>query len=408
MMCPGCYKTNSDGYCLNCRKLLFDGARVSHVLPFDPPKADNLPAYQQKTKWLSISGVQLKYSIQLNGKDLVFTETDGQYILKPVPPNGLIAAQEQAPENEHLTMQIASRIFNIKTAANALIYFKDGTPAYLTRRFDRKSDGTKFLQEDMAQISGVSRLTKGENFKYEGTYEDIGHLIKQHVAAIQPTLENYFRLVLFNYVFSNGDAHLKNFSLIQTPMGDYSLAPAYDLMCTRLHTPLENDTALDLYDGDMEGEFYGTYGFYGQPEFRNLAKRIGILPVRIERILTQLLTHRDRVEQMIQNSFLNNEAKSNYQKGYHDKVVRLGMTKTMIAEKINSAYPFVYAPTTAPTKLIFLDRSIKVGYFQHRADFERLEAENKYTFIEFVNKDKNDPFTIVDGDILSNVEYPSI
>lgn len=93
-------------------------------------------------------------------------------------------------------MQIADQIFGISTAANALIYFKDGAPAYLTRRFDVKPDSSKFLQEDMAQLSGASRHTGGEHFKYDATYEDVGHLIRKHVAAYPPALENYFRLVL--------------------------------------------------------------------------------------------------------------------------------------------------------------------------------------------------------------------
>ena len=323
-MCPGCYKPNIEGYCLNCRKQLFDGAKVLSVLSFDTPKADNLPLYQEKTKRLSISGVQLKYSLRLEGKELIMVEKGGQYILKPVPPTILIMEPGQAPENEHLTMQIASHIFGIKTAVNALIYFKDGTPAYITRRFDVKPDRSKYLQEDMAQISGASRHTRGDNFKYEGTYEEIGQLIRQHVAAYPPAIENYFRLVLFNYLFSNGDAHLKNFSLIQTDMGDYTLTPAYDLMCTRLHTPNETDTALDLYKGDIGSDFYSQYGFFGQANFRQLAEKLGIQSIRAERIITQLLTHRDEVTSMVQNSFLSEETKLKYIADYRDKLKRMG------------------------------------------------------------------------------------
>jgi len=62
----------------------------------------------------------------------------------------LLVAREQAPENEHLTMQIAARIYSISTAVD-----------------------------------------------------------------------------------------------VRATMGDYTLSPAYDLICTALHTPLESDTALD-------------------------------------------------------------------------------------------------------------------------------------------------------------------
>ena len=325
-MCPGCYKPNVEGYCLSCRKLLFNGARVPDFLSFDAPKADNLSLFQEKTKRLSISGVQLKYSLRLEGKDLILTEKSGQYILKPIPPTTQIAEPGQAPENEHLTMQIASQVFGIKTASNALIYFKDGAPAYITRRFDVRPDGKKFLQEDMAQISGRSRYTDSENFKYEGTYEEVGQMIRQHVAAYMPAMENYFRLVLFNYIFSNGDAHLKNFSLFRTEMGDYNLTPAYDLMSTVLHTPNEPDTALDLYTGDTDSKFYSSYGYFGQADFRIFAGKIGLVPVRTERILTQLLSSKTRVLDMIGQSFLNEETKIKYKNAYLDKVGRLGMT----------------------------------------------------------------------------------
>jgi serine/threonine-protein kinase HipA len=325
IMCPGCYKTGKEGYCTNCRKLLFDGAKVSHKLSIETPQSENIPQYQEKTKRLSISGVQLKYSLQLKGKELQLAEKGGQYILKPIPPVQIIEPGA-APENEHLTMQIASQIFGIRTAANALIYFKDGTPAYITRRFDIQSKGNKYLQEDMAQISGRTRA-QGEHFKYEGTYEEIGHYIRKYVAAYPPALENFFRLVVFNYLFSNGDAHLKNFSLIQTDMGDYTLTPAYDLMCTLLHTPGETDTALQLYEGDMDHPFYSNYGFYGRPEFMVLAQKIGILPARAERIVNTMLSATDKVIVMITQSFLQDSTKERYIEAYQDRAGRLKMTE---------------------------------------------------------------------------------
>ncbi len=234
MRCIGCYKENTEGYCSSCRKKVFDGKNVSAYLSFNHPGPENFKDFQEKTKRLSISGVQLKYSLKLQNKELVLTESDGHYILKPVPPTTTILNRDQAPENEHLTMQIASQLFNIPVAANALIYFKDGTPAYITRRFDRKADGSKYLQEDFAQISGKTKSSNGENYKYEGAYEDIGKLIQKYVAAALPAVELLFKQILFNYIFSNGDAHLKNFSLMRTEYEDYVLTPAYDLMSTVL------------------------------------------------------------------------------------------------------------------------------------------------------------------------------
>jgi serine/threonine-protein kinase HipA len=322
MKCYGCYKENVKGYCSSCLKKLFDGKKVSHVLPVDTPKADNLPEYHERTKRLSISGVQLKYSLRLEKKELLLTEKGGQYILKPIHPTTLIIMQDQAPENEHLTMQIASQLFKIPVAENALIYFKDGAPAYITRRFDVNPDGSKHLQEDFAQISGKTRKKDGENFKYDGTYEDIGMLIREKVGASLPVLESFFRLVLFNYIFSNGDAHLKNFSLIQTEFGDYTLTKAYDLMCTVLHMPKESDTALDLYKGDIESDFYQQFGYLGRPNFEELANRLGLLPVRRTRIIDALLARHNEVSAMIEHSFLDDITKEKYKNYYSDKLKR--------------------------------------------------------------------------------------
>lgn len=319
MKCVGCYKENMGGYCTTCRRKLFDGKNVSHVLSFDTPGGDNLAEYQEKTKRLSISGVQLKYSLRLEKKELVLTEKKGQYIIKPVPPASLIAMQDQAPENEHLTMQIASQVFNIPVAENALIYFKDKAPAYITRRFDVKPNGTKYLQEDFAQISGKTKKTDGDNYKYNATYQAIGLLIRQKVAAYPPVLESFFKLVLFNYIFSNGDAHLKNFSLIQSEFGDYTLSKAYDLMCTVLHTPNEEDTALDLYEGDINNKFYQQYGYYGRPNFEELAAKIGVAPKRTQGIMENLLGKGDEVFTMITNSFLEAVAKEKYIQYYKDR-----------------------------------------------------------------------------------------
>ena len=324
MRCSGCYRENIEGYCLPCRKKLFGGKRVSDKLSFKAPQNENLHQYQEQTKRLSISGVQLKYSLRQDRNLLALTDSNGQYILKPIPPS-LIAYPDQAPENERLTMQIAEQVFKIDTAANALVYFADGQPAYLTKRFDVKADGSKYLQEDFAQLSGKQRRTHGENYKYSGAYEEIGRLIKKYVAASEPAMEVFFRNVLFNYLFSNGDAHLKNFSLTLTDSGDYRLTPSYDLLCTIIHSPGETDTALDLFEGDIDTEHYQTYGHYGHPEFMELAHRLSIIEARARRIIADMTGQSEKVEAMVNNSLLLPEVKVQYLHYYRDKVRRFGV-----------------------------------------------------------------------------------
>lgn len=323
MNCLGCYTEVKEGYCLACRKKLFDKTKVPAVLLFDAPKADNLAEFQEYTKRLSISGVQLKYSARLEDGNLKLYEKNGQYILKPIPPAKQLINLDDAPENEHLTMQIADQLFKINTAANALIRFKDGQPAYITRRFDVKPDGSKYMQEDFAQLTNRTKHTHGETFKYDGSYEEIGLLIKRFVPAAAPALEKFFQLVVFNYVISNGDAHLKNFSLLRNDTGEYQLTPAYDLMSTVIHTPQESDTALDLYEGDMDSKFYSTYGYYGRENFMELARRLGIIEKRAERIIDQFTAGKEQVNEFVQNSFLSPEVKKIYITSFTDKLKRI-------------------------------------------------------------------------------------
>lgn len=324
MICLGCYKKiEKNEYCLTCRKKLFDGKRVPTVLEFENPNAENRAMYNEHSKRMSISGVQLKFSLQLKENKLELSETNGQFIIKPIPTADHLELMEDAPENEHLTMQIASQIFKIKTAPNALIYFKDSTPAYITKRFDVKEDGTKYLQEDFAQITNRTKDTHGESYKYDGSYLEIGNLIKKQVPASMVAIERFFKIVLFNYIFSNGDAHLKNFSLIRNNLGEIELSPSYDLMSTIIHTPTERDTALDLFDNDFESAYYSAYGHYGRMEFIEFAKKLNLVEVRYMRIINEFIENESKVCEFIKNSFLSEKALDFYLTNFKARIKRL-------------------------------------------------------------------------------------
>lgn len=331
MICFGCFKEQEmEGYCRKCLKELFNGKKVDHVLPFNSPYKEESNLYTDLTKKMSISGVQVKYSLRLEEGRLTLTEKGGQYILKPIP-SGQFKNLDQAPANEHLTMQVAKQLFKLSTPPNAIIYFQDGSSAYLVRRFDVKPDArlpdgqsSKFQQEDFAQIAQITEETHGKNYKYDLSYEEIGSLIRQHIPLYQVELEKFFRLVLFNYIFSNGDAHVKNFSAIQTETGDYVLTPVYDLLCTRIHTPGEADMALMLFK-DKFSEAYDAIGFYTRYDFLLFGKTLGIKEHRVTRIINEFKTNSEEVSTLIDKSFLKTEIKALYKDFYQDKLKRLKM-----------------------------------------------------------------------------------
>ena len=313
--CPGTLAEGNITYSASCLRNLFGGRKVSHLLPYDAPQKNEEVAEQfmENRKRISISGVQEKLSMVLEKNVLRLTKEgeQGTYILKPIPRD--LKKIEQVPANEHLTMQIARQVYEINTAENAVIFFKDGTPAYITKRFDVKDDKMKWGKEDFASLSGKTKDNSGFNYKYNSSYEKIGSLIQKYVPAWKIEIEKYFALVLFNYLFSNGDAHLKNFSLLETRGGDYILSPAYDLLNTRIHVD-DTDFALDggMFSDAYQSEGYKMKGHACKDDFRELAKRIGVNEARIEKLMMPFIEKQSFVEILTERSFLKAPEKRAY------------------------------------------------------------------------------------------------
>ena len=319
--CPGCLAEGFTTYCPNCIKKLFGGKKLSHILNFTRPEFNKIKIDSQRR--LSISGIQIKHSLRIENNELTLTEKNGQYIIKPIP-SGQFNNLNQVPANEHLTMQIANQVFNINTAVNGIIFFADNEMAYITKRFDVVDDNKKLLQEDFAQIAGRTEDTHGENYKYDFSYEEIASLIKKYVSAYLIEIEKYFRIILFNYLISNGDSHLKNFSLYRNQTyGDYLLTPFYDLLNTSLHVPGETDTALELFKDGFQTEEYKAGSKYTRQDFVEFAGRIGISDTRSSKILNEMTGKLEMIEDLIIRSFLNDEMKAIYLKSYLDKLKRL-------------------------------------------------------------------------------------
>lgn len=317
--CPGTLAKDHDTYSRTALKRVFDGKKVSHILPYAAPNSDEETdeLFTDNRKRLSISGVQEKFSVLLekNKLRLLKEGEQGTYILKPIPGAG--KNPDQMPANEHLTMQIARQVFGIETAENALIFFENGAPAYITKRFDVREDKTKWAQEDFATLAELTPQTHGDNYKYEGNYLNFFNLMKKYVPAYQIEALKLFRLIMFNYLMSNGDAHYKNFSLIETSFGDFKLSPAYDLLNSRMHIE-DRDFALSeglLPPKDAKGKV-------GE-QFIKLGEKAGIPKSQIDKTIVLLTNKVEEVKQLIQNSYLSERFKRNYEQAYLTRLNKL-------------------------------------------------------------------------------------
>lgn len=149
-------------------------------------------------------------------------------------------------QNENLSLELAREILGSAEITNAKTAVLTGIEglALLVERFDRAGD-KKLRLEDFAQILGKPR---GREFdgKYHSSYEEAASVITRFSARARIDLARYFRLVVFNLVLGNADAHLKNFSLLESDAGELRLSPAYDLINTLIYPQYDRNVALEI------------------------------------------------------------------------------------------------------------------------------------------------------------------
>ena len=327
--CPSLLSDGYSTYCPKALRLLFDGKRVSHILSFNIDEFRNTGEIASAMKRISVSGVQEKFPALIDGEQIRIAKDNepSTYILKPTPWDPTLSDRKFIPVNENLTMQIASQVYGIVTAANGLCFTENGQRVYITRRFDVLPDGSKLAMEDFAAVVGRNEQGDGENFKYEGCFEDIAVAIKNNVSAWMVDIERFFELVVFNYIYANGDDHLKNFSLILQGE-DYRLAPAYDLLNTSLHVN-GNDFGLDggLSPNIERSEVYIKTGHPCRLDFERFAQRIGIVGIRAEKILDKYVSLPEKSIELINKSLLTEKLKRKYIRIVKERIIRFIRTE---------------------------------------------------------------------------------
>ncbi len=320
-ICPSTLVEGFQTYSPAAVKLLFDGNPVSHILPFRSPnneEAEN-EEYAKHVGRVSLSGVQPKAGLIIKGNQLVIPSEQerSRYILKPAPSSYALLERKDCPANEHLSMQLASQVYHIETAPNALCFFSDGEQAYITRRFDVAPDGSKYQQEDFASLAGLTKAHGGSDYKYSNlSYEECAEIIGKYTTAPSVEILKFFRMVVFNYLILNDDAHLKNFSLINRGDGEYHLSPAYDLINTSLHLYEPRIFALDkgLFH---EGMHLTDTRTVTRVDFEEFGRRIGLATRLVKRELDNFATEQPLAKELINRSFLSDKLKKYYWQSYN-------------------------------------------------------------------------------------------
>ncbi|MFG0319277.1 MAG: type II toxin-antitoxin system HipA family toxin, partial [Planctomycetota bacterium JB042] len=214
-------------------------------------------------------------------------------------------AFQNLPENEHVTMRMAAAC-GLEVAPSALVPLRDGSPAFLTRRFDRADDGRKRRQEDFCQLA-----EKPPKEKYDGSAELCFRLVRRYAAEPGVAALRLFRQLLFCWWTGNGDAHLKNLSLLADDEGRYALSPAYDLLSTRL--VIEDDPLALPVGGKRAGLTRRSWVELGASA--RLPNKV------VEREIDALRRNLPACESLIERSFLTDAMKAAYRELLRERVL---------------------------------------------------------------------------------------
>jgi serine/threonine-protein kinase HipA len=172
-----------------------------------------------------LPGVQDKVSSKMLNTRARMANMD--YILKLNP-----AEVPFAVENEAFFLKLA-RSCEIQTANFKVLTDKGGKQALLLERFDRiasKTGTRRMAQEDGCQVMNAYPAAKYNVDFIEMSQSLIGTCPAGDVASYE-----LFKQLVFSWLIGNGDAHAKNFSILESTSGEWRISPAYDLLCTRFY-----------------------------------------------------------------------------------------------------------------------------------------------------------------------------
>jgi serine/threonine-protein kinase HipA len=232
------------------------------VVKFEKVKGENK---------FSLAGVQMKFSMKEQDGRYNLSNDDalGDWIIKTPSTK-----HKDVPLNEFTAMTLASiagaEIPEIKLVEldklNNLppINLPNEKLAFAIKRFDRHA-GQRIHMEDFAQV-----LVKYPHEKYNSAnYEQIAKILYNFSGDGLADAQQFARRLLINILLANGDAHLKNWSLLYADQITPRLSPAYDIVQTRVYIENERQYALNL---GKTKEWYGV----SYTNFEIWANRAGI------------------------------------------------------------------------------------------------------------------------------------
>lgn len=231
--------------------------------------ADLLAELGIRAQRVALPGVQEKTSAAMI--NLPVSRAGERFILKlnPVEFPHLV-------ENEKFFLD-AARKSGLSVPPAELAVDADGAAGLLVKRFDRIT--VNDAPRPLAVEDGCQVLNRPPADKYllgaDATLAALAGVCDASVPAARDLLSQ----LAFAYLTGNGDAHAKNFSVVQGTDGEWRISPAYDVPSSYPY----GDTTMALSIGGRSG------GDFGYEDFARLGERLGVPPRAVRQALSELV-----------------------------------------------------------------------------------------------------------------------
>jgi serine/threonine-protein kinase HipA len=150
-----------------------------------------------------------------------------------------------------------------------------GRRHFMTRRFDRRPDGTKLHMLSLAALGHFDFNSAGA-YSYEQAFDVIKRL-----GLPMRAREQQFRRMIFNVIARNQDDHVKNIAFLMDKAGAWSLSPAFDV--TYAYDPTGPWTS--RHQMSINGKTDG----FTREDFKAVAQVAGLKRGRHEAFLTDVI-----------------------------------------------------------------------------------------------------------------------
>lgn len=237
--------------------------------------ADLLTELGIRAQRMALPGVQDKTSAAMI--NVPVARAGERFILKLNP----ISDYPHLVENEAFFLD-AARASGLAVPPHDLVVDRDGAPGLLVRRFDRITvDGEL---RALAVEDGCQAADRPPADKYllgtDRTFAALTAVCDARVLAGRELI----RQLAFAYLTGNGDAHAKNFSVLQEQSGEWRVSPVYDVPCTQLY----GDSTMAMSLAGRSGSDFGAKDFVG------LGATLGVPERATRHALTELTDRADR------------------------------------------------------------------------------------------------------------------